>query len=109
MPIDIKNFRWNNIASEMEWTLNLTYKNEVGVNEPWVEILMNSKRRFVKVKVDECLELGKNQMVDLFRKHGSRIQELTLTDCVFEDTQLFLDILEAMPKLKDSCYMKQQH
>lgn len=92
---------WKAIAERsFSWTLVLNHDNQVGKEEPWVEPLLESNRKFHKVIVNDLLELGRNKTLEVFQKHGENIRELCLFDCVFKNSSIFLQILKLMPHLK---------
>lgn len=78
----------------------LHHENETGVNEDWADDLLVSNRKFYKVKIDEALDWKKNNMLDVFKHIGAHIQELSLFFCVFDDTEIFIEFLKAIPNLK---------
>lgn len=78
----------------------LIHENAVGKKESWVELLLATNRKFHKVKIDEMLELEKNQSLEIYQRIGSHIRELHLLTCVLDNFNLFLDVMKTMPNLK---------
>lgn len=94
-------FSWLEIAERsLFWSLVLRHENRVDVNEDWADDLLVSNRKFHKVKIDEALNWKKNNMLDIFKHIGAHIQELLLFVCVFDDNEIFIEFLKAIPNLK---------
>ncbi|CRK92308.1 CLUMA_CG005866, isoform A [Clunio marinus] len=96
---------WNDIASRMDWKLKLDSGNASEYHDAWIEELLESKRKFVSVKLESKHEWN-NRLVDIFEKHGNQVQLLTLYSCTINNMGIFCKILNAMLKLKKIVCLK---
>ncbi|CRK92546.1 CLUMA_CG006089, isoform A [Clunio marinus] len=94
--------RWNRISAEMRWELKLKFedKNEIE-EEPWIETLLESNRNFKSIQCEGFIEKRNVRLMDIFEKHGGNVQKLVMVDCEFDNFQIFCDVLNFMPNLKE--------
>ncbi|XP_037046817.1 uncharacterized protein LOC119081747 [Bradysia coprophila] len=88
------------IESSCSWSLSLDHQNEVGSNEPWLDYMLTTKRKFHKIKIVGLVELGKNRIIDIFRKHGTHITKLFVFESCLDRFDLFVEVLKCMPNLE---------
>ncbi|CRK99650.1 CLUMA_CG013048, isoform A, partial [Clunio marinus] len=89
----------NETSSKMGWKLKLTFKNKMK-EEPWVDVLLESNRKFNSIRLCEYAEMRNIRLMNFFEKHGRNLQKLVIDGGEFHSFKIFCDVLSSMPNLK---------
>lgn len=87
------------MEKSITWSINLRFKNQLGAQEPFTELLLSSSRKFHKVTVNG-FRFSSNNILETFQKLGPDLIELSLFNCNVEDTNLFVKFLKLMPEAR---------
>lgn len=85
---------WKRIAElSINWSLKI-------YSEKWIEELQDFERKIRKLSISDVPKANQKNILMIVQKHGSQIQELSITSLTLDDCSTFTQILKAMPKLK---------
>lgn len=105
--------RWRTIAEEaVPWSLFLDFNIlqklldprgyelfATKLNAMYSSILI-SKRNFTKISVGGPHVYSKIRLLDIFRRHGGKVQELHLFSSIYRNPQALVDLLKEVPNLR---------
>lgn len=94
-------FRWKGFVEEsIKWNVRLYHENIVGKDETWIDSVISSKRKIKQVNLINSLNIRENKTMEIFKYHGNHIRKFFIFGCVFEEADLFVELLNTMPKLE---------
>ncbi|XP_037051352.1 uncharacterized protein LOC119085161 [Bradysia coprophila] len=92
---------WKNlIESSCRWSLLLYHNNEVDVDEPWIDFMLSTNRKFDTIKLDMIMFMDKNKTLEIFQKHGPSVVNLHLMGSCIDSFIELAKVLKCMPNLK---------
>lgn len=94
-------FRWKNlIESSCRWSLELYHNNEVDVDEPWIDFMLATNRKFGTIKLNQIMFIDNNKTLEIFQKHGFNVVKLWLIGSCIDSFIRFAEVLHCMPNLQ---------